>query len=144
MSLHRRSLLIGSVAIAASLSGCSDLFSRRSPTIDLAVANYTGDRQPLEVELLDANADRYGDALVFDREFEVPPPGDGETAGVVREHDVVPRRRYLVRVLLKFGDGQWRHHHFYPGEETTDPESEEIVVGVYRDEDTDDLSVRFL
>ncbi|MEF8757668.1 MAG: hypothetical protein V5A33_05490 [Halobacteriales archaeon] len=143
MSLRRRAFLLGSSGVVASLSGCTDVFSTSSPTVDLNLANYTAETQPLKLELLRTDRDDHGDANVFAREFELPPPPADEPAGVVREPDVVQRRRYLVRVLPKFGRGQWHHHHFYPGEDGTDPDSEEIFVALYRDDETENLYVRF-
>lgn len=143
MSLRRRAFLLGSSGAVVSLSGCADLFSSTGPKIDLVLANYTDETQPMKVEILRTDRDDQGDALVFAREFEPPPPPEDESAGVVRESDVVQRRRYLVRVLPKFGRGQWHHHHFYPGGDTTDPDSDEIFVALYRDEETENLYFRF-
>lgn len=143
MPLRRRTFLLGSGGAVASLAGCADVFSASTPMVDLDLANYTAETQPLKLELLRTDRDDHGGALAFAREFELPPPSEDESAGVVREPDVVQRRRYLVRVLPKFGRGQWHHHHFYPGEDATDPDSEEIFVALYRDEETENLYFRF-
>jgi hypothetical protein len=143
MSLYRRTLLGGGSAVVASLSGCLDVFDGSEPTVDLKLLNYTTRTQPLIVEILREDRDEHGDATAYVREFETPPPSEGESAGVVRETDIVERRRYLLRVLLKHGSGEWHHHHFYPGEATTEPDSEELTVRVYRAEGTDELYTRF-
>ncbi|MFT4891288.1 MAG: hypothetical protein ACI9YT_002215 [Halobacteriales archaeon] len=141
MSLRRRAFLLGSSGTVASLAGCADVFSTSTPTVDLNLPNYTAEPQPLKLELLRTDRDDHGDALAFAREFELPAPPEDEPAGVVREPDVVQHRRYLVTVLPKFGRGQWHHHHFYPGEDAT---AEGIFVGLYRDDETETLCVRFL
>ena len=143
MSLRRRAFLLGSSGTVASLAGCADVFSTGTPTVDLVLANYTAETQPLKLELLRTDRDDHADALAFARRFELPPSPQDEPAGVVREPDAVQRRRYLVRVLPKFGRGQWHHHHFYPGEDATDPDSEEVFVALYRDAETENLYVRF-
>ena len=53
--------------------------------------------------------------------------------------DVVPERRYLVRVLLKNGRFETFHAHYYPAESTT----KAIEFGIYRDETTANLFVDF-
>lgn len=138
MSLRRRTLLAGTVALLAPLAGGTS--GRRSdrPRLDLVLRNYTDERQPLQVEALrtDGSAD---EPTVLEREFEVPPASDGEAAGTVRRSDALPSRQLLVRVRLTFGRGTWNDHHHVPaggGDESID-------IGVYRDEDTDVLHSRF-
>lgn len=143
MTLRRRSFLIGSSIIAASAAGCADPVNGNRPKIDLELFNYTADEQPLIVEVLRVDTDEYSEARVLNQEFSVPPPREGESAGVLRESDVVPRRRYLLRVLPKYGRGEWYTHHFYPGESTSDPDSERFDIRIYRDEETEALYVRF-
>lgn len=126
-----------------SLSGCPGAPDANGSSVDLALYNYTAATQPLKLEALRADAETYADAVAFEGEFEVPPPGDGEPAGVVRQSDVVPRRRYLLRALLRNGRGEWDHHHFYPGESSTDPDAARFEVRVYRDEATGEPYTRF-
>lgn len=104
--------------------------------------NYTGEDRRLKLELLRHDEEEYRDALAFHDEVEIPAE-DGDSAGVLRNADAVARRRYLVRVLLWGGRGQRHESHFYPGESTTDPELEKLFIRVYRDDDTDELYVRF-
>lgn len=131
-------MLAGSSALLVPLAGCvGEVLSSRS-RLDLVLRNYTADRQPLQVEVF--RADGSGDgSVLLEGEFEVLPPADGDTAGTLRRPDVVPARRLLVRVRLKFGRGTWNHHHHVP--DSGGPE--EIDIRVYRDEDTGALYSQF-
>lgn len=143
MAFPRRSFLISGCTVVASLSGCLETMFTDGSKVNLSIFNYTSETQPLLIEILQENSDEYSDALVFDREFKVPPPQGDESAGVVRESNIVSRRRYLVRVLPKYGRDQWRHYHFYPGESSTDADSESLNIRIYRDEQSDELYTRF-
>ncbi|WP_119821242.1 hypothetical protein [Halalkaliarchaeum desulfuricum] len=142
MSLPRRSLLVGGGAVLSALAGCTDLGSGGSHEMDLVFVNYTSEVRRLRIELLRHDGEEYRDALAYDEEVEIPSE-DEDSAGLVRKYDVVPRRRYLVRVLLWGGRGQWHHYHFFPGESTTEPEQERLFIRVYRDDEADELYVRF-
>lgn len=139
MISRRRSLLAGTSALMVPLAGClTDFFGNR-PDLGLTLRNYTSDPQPLQVEILRDDGSDINEARVLRREFEVPPPTGDETAGAVRNDDIVPHGRYLVRVRLKFGGGEWDHHHFVPGRSGP----AEIDIRVYRDEVTGELYTRF-
>jgi hypothetical protein len=76
--------------------------------------------------------------------FDLParlrsPEDTDESAGTIRETDVVPERPYLVRVLLKNGRFERFHAHYYPVESNT----EAIEFGIYRVETTANLFVDF-
>jgi len=142
MPSNRRSFLLGSSAFVSSLAGCVDLGSS-THMVDLNLANYTTERQPLRIEILREDADEYDAGLVLGRKFTIPAPKAGEPAGTVRKSDLVERRPYLVRTLLKYGRGQRDEYHFYPGENATDPEASYIDIRVYQDDDTNELYTRF-
>lgn len=139
MPLQRRTFLIGSSAALVPLAGCLDGVLTNRSNVDLNLFNYTDEEQPLKIELLPDGSDANGGSLEFEREFNLPPPPEGDSAGVVREADIAPQRRYVVRVLLKFGRGEWDHHHHYP--RPTGPS--DIDIRVYRDEETGALYTRF-
>lgn len=108
-----------------------------SDMVPLAFYNYTAETQPLKIDILPENEDTDSTNAVVNREFEIPPPQEGESAGVVRELDIVQRRRYVIRVLFRNGNGQWHHHHFYPDD------SDQLLVRIYREEETESLYARF-
>lgn len=139
MPPNRRSLLVGTGVALSSLSGCLDALSPDPRMADLHLYNYTDTPQALKLEILDGDRT---DGLVFARDFEVPPPQGETPAGRIRRPDVVRSRQYVVRVLLKNGRGQWRHHHFFPDSGTDD--GSVVDVRVYRDRTTGELYVRFL
>lgn len=125
-------------ALLVPLAGCvGESLSSRSQ-LDLVLRNYTAEPQPLQVEVL-SDEGSSGGSVLLDDEFEIPPPADGETAGTLRRTDVVPARRLLIRVRLKFGRGTWNHHHHVPDADG----AEAIDIRVYRDEDTGALYSRF-
>lgn len=131
-------MLAAGSALLVPLSGCVGESLSSGSQLDLVLRNYTDERQPLQIEVV--SDDGTGDGSVLLREeFEIPPPADGETAGTLRRSDVVPARRLLVRVRLKFGRGTWNHHHHVPDADG----AEAIDIGVYRDEDTGALYSRY-
>lgn len=140
MPSTRRSYLAGAGLLASGVAGCADVLSG-GESVDLVLSNYTAETQPIKVELLDEGGNTNGDALVLGREFEIPAPSGDETAGRVRETGVAPRDRYLVRVLPKWSDGRWRHHHFYP--DASAGAADAIGIRLHRDAATGGLSVRF-
>lgn len=139
MSPSRRTLLTGAAALTLPMSGCLNQVLGRGPAVDLILRNYTSEAQPLQVELLREDRSEISEAQVLRREFEVPPPSGEDPAGVVRRPELVPRTRYLVRVRLKFGRGEWDHTHFVPGRSG----AAEIDIRVYRDDETGALYTRF-
>lgn len=139
MISRRRTLLAGTSAMMVPLSGCLTEFLGNRPDIDLILRNYTSEPQPLQVEILRNDGNDISEAQVLRREFEVPPPTDDETAGAVRLAEIVPHDRYLVRVRLKFGRGEWDHHHFVPGQSGP----AEIDIRIYRDDTMGELYTRF-
>jgi len=136
MPSTRRSYLAGAGLLASGLAGCADVLSG-GESVDLVLSNYTAETQPVKVELLEEAGETHGGALVLGRDFEIPAPSGDETAGTVRAADVAPRDRYLVRVLPKWSDGRWRHHHYYPDA------ADAIGVRLHRDGATGGLLVRF-
>lgn len=140
MVCSRRSFLIGSCATIASLSGCQTRGSGQRPQIGLTLRNYTDQAQPLQLSLLREDKTTSGEATVLSKEYTVPAPEtDGASAGTLRKTDIVPERRYLVRVLLKNGNFERYHAHYYPAGST----AETIDIGIYRDETTEKLFVDF-
>jgi hypothetical protein len=139
MPSRRDSIRLGGCALVSLLSGCQSVLPDGRSRIDLKLYNYTDDRQPLIFELLRAGDHSYEDALVAEREFDVPPPSEDESAGVIYEEAFAKSRAYVVRVLLQNGDGKWFHHHFYPGESMTG----RLDVRIYVDELTDRPYVRY-
>lgn len=127
-------MLAAGSALLVPLSGCVGESLSSRPRLDLVLRNYTDERQPLQIEVFGAD----GSALL-DGDFEIPPPGDGNTAGTLRRTNVVPARRLLIRVRLKFGRGTWNHHHHVPDADG----AEAIDIRVYRDEETGALYSRF-
>lgn len=135
--VSRRSFLASGSAALAALSGCQGGLTGSRELLDLVLYNYTDEPQPLQLEILRDDREAHNEAAVLDREFDVPPPGDGESAGQVSESDAVARRRYTLRVLLRNGRFETHHYHFYPGE------ASRIAVRIYRDQNTGTLYVRF-
>lgn len=138
--MRRRNLLTGSCALAVPLTGCLNGLTGKGEEVHLILRNYTSQPQLLQVELLKPEGNNETDAEVMRREFEVPPPAGDEPAGVTRKPDVAPHGRYLVRVLLKSGRGDWDHYHFVP----STSEAGQIDIGIYRDDASGDLYTRFL
>ncbi|WP_049906365.1 hypothetical protein [Halorubrum tebenquichense] len=140
MPSRRRSLLIAGCSAITALSGCQGLGQGQRPRIDLEIRNYTDEPQPLKLELLREDEPTRSEALVLDREYTVPASdGSDDSAGTTRTSDVVPERRYLVRVLLKNGRFETFHAHYYPAESNT----KAIDFGIYRDETTENPFVDF-
>lgn len=139
MPSRRESLVLGGSTLAVLVSGCQTVLNVGRSPIDLQFYNYTDRTQPLKLELLRTGNRTHGAAAVVDREFEVPPPSGDEPTGTVRKPDIAERRAYVVRVLLKYGDGTWAHHHFYPD----DSSHNQVDIRIYPREQTDDLYVRF-
>jgi hypothetical protein len=123
----------------AALSGCQRLGRQDRPRIGLVVRNYTDSAQPLGLSFLREDRDSHQNALVFREDYTVPAPGSDRPAGTIRRTDVVPERRYLVRVLLKNGRFERFHAHYRPDESTAEP----LEIRIYRDETTADLYVDF-
>ena len=144
MNLNRRqATFLGGSAMFTALSGCQSVPVLNQARIDLTVFNYTSEPQPLTVELLRVDKSEYQEALIFRREVTPPAPSNGDSAGRAQENNIAPKRRYLVRVLLRNSNAQWHHHHFYPGMEGSGSLAERIYVRVYHEENTNDLYVRF-
>lgn len=140
MSCSRRSILIAGSSVLAVLSGCQRIGLGQRSQIDLTLRNYTDQPQPLKLELLREDKKTHSEAAVFNREYTVPAPETAdESAGTIRNPDIVPERQYLVRVLLKNRRFERFHAHYYPAESTT----EAIEFGIYRDETTAELFVDF-
>lgn len=132
-------MLLGGSTLITLLSGCQSAIGVDSSSIDVKLYNYTNDPQSLKFELLRTGNHSYDDALVAEREYEVPPPEGGESAGTIGETEIAKERAYIVRILLRNSDGEWFHHHFYPGES-----AEEMVdIRIYSREETNRLYVRF-
>lgn len=139
-ALSRRAVVLGSGAAFTAFSGCQTLVSDQQPRLDLSVSNYTDRDQPFNLTLLRESDSGSGDPVALDSSYMVPAPdADGETAGTLREPDLVPRRRYLVRVQLKYGGFDRMHAHFYPDESSEDV----IDFRIRRDDKTEELFVDF-
>lgn len=136
--MRRRTVLTATGALAGSLTGCLNGITGESESVSLILRNYTSKPRVLQVEILERDESDNSEARVMRREFEVPPPGGDESAGVTRKPAVAPYGRYLVRVLLKFGRGEWDHHHFVPNTEAA-----QIDIGIYRDGASGELYTRF-
>ncbi|WP_193308435.1 hypothetical protein [Halorubrum halophilum] len=141
--MYRRTLLGGLSVTFGGLAGCQAPLVSGPPRIDLELYNYTPDPQPVQIRVLRTDRDEYDDARVFSREFEVPSRSDEASAGTLKENDIVERRPYLLRVRPKFGDGQWYHHHYYPGESATDEDSVSLDIRLRQEESTGDVYPRF-
>lgn len=135
----RRNVLIGSSAAIGAIAGCQRFDPGSSPEIGLRLDNYTDTEQHLKLELRREDRDESGGGAVLATEYAVPAPEGDDSAGTVRERNLVPERRYLVRVSLKNGRFERFHAHYYPDEST----SREIDIGIYRDETTQNLFVDF-
>ena len=137
--MRRRAVLTAAGAVTVPLAGCSTALTDRDEALTLVLRNYTAKPQSLQLELLTPEGSDTGDARVMRREFEVPAPAEGASAGVTRQPDVAPYGRYIVRVRMKSGRGEWEHHHFVP--DSTD--AGEIDVGIYRADASGELYTRF-
>jgi hypothetical protein len=82
---RRDALRLGGCTLVSLLSGCQSVLPGGRSRIDLKLYNYTDDGQTLIFELLRAGDHSYEDALVAEREFDVPPPSGDESAGVIYE-----------------------------------------------------------
>lgn len=141
MTPTRRAVLASGCAASAALAGCS-LLSEPSQ-VDIQLYNYTSDSQMVRVELVQPGAADHSDADVLSRQFDIPAPADGESAGTHRAQDIAERQPYIVRALPKFGNGQTYHYHYFPGENTSAEDTGYIDLRLYRREVTDDVYVRF-
>ena len=140
MSRSRRSFLIAGTVALTALSGCQRNGQGDPPQISLILRNYTDIPQPLKLELLREDQRTHSEASVLNQDYTVPAPEDtDESAGTIRDPDVVPERPYLVRVLLKNGRFERFHAHYYPAKSTTGA----IEFGIYRDKTTENLFVDF-
>lgn len=139
----RRSILRWSLAGITPLGGCQALIHEERPRLDIKVGNYTERAQPVKLTLLRENENDSEGPVVLSREYTVPAPEtSSESAGTIHKIDVVPRRRYLVRVQLKYGGFERSHANFYPSHSDEDV----IDIRIRRDERTGDLFIdyRFL
>lgn len=144
MRFTRREILVASgTVVTAGLSGCQTPLFSETASIDIELFNYTADPQQVQIQVLRTDRDEYGEAEVFSRNFEVPAPAEDESAGTVREENIVERRPYLLRARPKNGNGQWHHHHYYLSGSTTDEDSAYFDVRLYREEATDIVYPRF-
>jgi len=139
MPSTRRKILIGSSVAIGAIAGCQGVNLGESPQIGLILRNYTDKEQPLRLKLLHEDKSELDEASVLKTNYTVPAPGEGDSAGTIRETDVVPERRYIIRVLLKNGRFERFHSHYYPDGSTND----DIVIRIYRDETTENLFVDF-
>ncbi len=136
---RRKTLLAAGATLTAGLSGCQGRLLSDPPRIDLELYNYTADPQLVQIRVLRTDKNEYDEARVFSRELEVPPRSDDASAGTLGEDSIVERRPYLLRVRPKFGDGQWHHHHYYPGESANDEDSTAFDIRLRREETTGDV-----
>ena len=141
---RREFALFGSTELGTLFSGCSQYPTIFSPTLDLEVSNYTTKTQCVIVEILQPDKYGYESALVVQREIDVPPPRGEKFAGKISEADIATRRPYILRAVVWNGDGQWRHHHFFPGERATDPNRESLTIHIYQDEEDGELYLKFM
>lgn len=140
---RRRFLTAAGAAATTSLAGCQRLRRSSAGDVDLRVLNYTAEPQPLRLVLLRPAAGEYESALTFETELTVPTAEGDYPAGRTVRRNVADRRAYVVRVLPKYGDGSWLHHHFYPGEPASEPEGATIDGRLHRAESANELDVRF-
>ena len=138
---RRELLVLSGATVVTGLAGCQAPSVAQTPRVDIELYNYTAEEQPVRIRVLRTDRDEYSEAEVFARNFEVPAPPDGESAGTLVEHDIAERRPYLLRVQPKFGNGQWYHHHYYPGESSTDEDVFDIRL--YREEEGGAVYPRF-
>lgn len=143
MSLCRRSFLAAGTTALAALSGCQTVLQGDRPMVDLHLTNYTDETRRLNLEILRRDRETYDEALVFDRDFEVDPGTTAEAVGTASRENVVPRRPYVLRALPKRGRFQTFEYHWYPGESSSEPETAEIRIRIYRDDETGHPYVAF-
>lgn len=139
MVSRRGVFALGGSLFLTVAAGCQSNLDLDPAPIDLKFYNYTNRVQPLKLELLRTGNHTHDAAAVVDRNFEVPQPEDGESAGTLRKPGIAKRQAYVARVKLKYGDGTWAHHHFYPD----DAEYNEVGIRIYAREQSDRLYVRF-
>lgn len=137
--MRRRTVLTGTGALTVSLTGCLHDLTGNGEKVSLILRNYTSQPQLLQVEILKPERSDKSQGEVMRREFEVPAPTGDEPAGATRKPEVAPYGRYLVRVLLKSGRGEWDHHHFVPSSN----EAVQIDIGIHRDDGSGELYTRF-
>lgn len=129
-----------SSAAVLSLAGCQGRIFGDPADLGLTLRNYTDTAQPLQLELLREDKNQSAEATALRKEYTVPAPEPGgDSAGTIRKSGIVPKRQYLVRVVLQNGRFERFHAHYYPDEST----AEAIDVSIYRDESTDTLFVDF-
>ncbi|SFK84173.1 hypothetical protein SAMN04487950_1380 [Halogranum rubrum] len=134
MALHSRRdvLRLGSAAAATSLAGCASLPFVSRPKLTLTVLNHTEQAYRLTVDFYRTDRNERGEAHVFGREYDLA-GGNGEESQTSDEN-IVPSRRYLVRVAARTRDGGVTslrdHYHFYPDCDGTDEPSDRIYVEV--------------
>lgn len=141
---RRDALRLTGCAVTAALSGCQVPLLSDQHRVDLRLFNYTADPQQVKIEFLRTDRQEYNDANVFSREYEVPSPPEDESAGTLMDEDIVDRRPYILRAQPHYGNGQWHHYHYFPGESTSGPEHAYVAVRLYRRENGDAVYPRFL
>jgi hypothetical protein len=140
MARDRRAFLFGSSAVMTAFAGCQTLSSGEQSQLDLALANYTTQEQQLRITILPEGGNGSEEPVMDDREYTVPAPeSDSDAAGTVRESDIAPESRYLVRVQLRNGRFERFHTHYRPSVSS----DEEIFIGIRRDDSSEYLFVDF-
>lgn len=140
MTCGRRAFLLGSSMAITAFAGCQALDSEEQSQLDLELANYTNQDQRLKLSLLPEDGNGSEEPVLDGKVYTVPAPeSDNDTAGTLRETDIAPERRYLVRVQLRNGRLKRFHTHYHPSGST----DEEIFIGIRRDDTSESLFVDF-
>lgn len=129
--------LVGSALTAGA--GCSGLpfTSSESSQLELLPANFTSEKQLLDVEVLGSDADRRNEALALNRSFELTPDG--------RDPDppVIDDRLYLVRANLSGYRDVHTHYHHYPDTNSRDDGPRVLEVGVFSESERQQPYIEF-
>ncbi|WP_226022659.1 hypothetical protein [Halomicrobium salinisoli] len=136
MPPSRRDALLSVGGLGTTLlSGCNGIFGRKS-RLSLTLLNFDDERHYLGLELLEADASEYDEAVALNEEFELP-PDDGESVGSVEKPDLLESRKYLVRASLADVESVRDTYHFYP-DCRGDGDQDELYVEIHRPDDGDD------
>jgi len=111
MNASRREFLGTALAVGtAGLAGCSSLTGSR-PDLVLSVENRRSSDVRLLLQVIEEDAEDYGDALVYSQTVTVPAGATGDDRW--RESGVAPARRYRVRVGVGIEVSTF-HYHYIP------------------------------
>lgn len=144
MKTSRRNVIFAGAFVGSGLAGCQSFIGRDSSLVSLEIVNYTSSTQPIQLSLIRSGTHEFSEARLFSKEVEVPGHDPGEESNQLQVKNVAERRRYLVRVVPKYGARHLYHYHYFPGEATTNPRDPHIIIRIYEARDEGEVYVKFM